>query len=75
MLARLQDCRIPKSIKTVLFEAPLPTSCENINWRGDHSSHILEKGWKQVKTEMENHRFTVEYTADNTVIFKRLDLL
>jgi hypothetical protein len=66
---------IPKSIKTVLFEAPLPTSCENINWRGDHSSHILEKGWKQVKTEMENHRFTVEYTADNTVIFKRLDLL
>jgi hypothetical protein len=62
---------IPESIRTVLFEAPLPASNENINWKGDYSSHVLEKGWEQVITEMENHRFLVDYTENNTVIFKR----
>jgi hypothetical protein len=62
---------IPECIRTVLFEAPLPASNENINWKGDYSSHVLEKGWEQVITEMENHRFLVDYTENNTVIFKR----
>jgi hypothetical protein len=62
---------IPASIKTVLFEAPLPASSENINWKGDYSSHVLEKGWEQVINEMKNHRFSVDYSENNTVIFKR----
>lgn len=62
---------IPTSIGTVLFEAPLPASNENINWKGDHSSHVLEKGWEQVIDEMKNQRFLVAFAKDNTVIFKR----
>lgn len=62
---------IPACINTVLFEAPLPASGENISWKGDHSSHVLEKGWEQIKTEMKNHSFFVCHTANNTVIFNR----
>ena len=62
---------IPIIIKTVLFEAPLPSSNENINWKDDHSSHILEKGWEQVINEMKNHGFSVYYKENNTVIFIR----
>jgi hypothetical protein len=62
---------IPGQIGTVLFEAPLPASAENINWMGDHSSHILEKGWEQVSGEMQKKGFSVDYSADNTYIFIR----
>ena len=62
---------IPESISTVLFEAPLPASDENINWKGDHSSHVLEKGWEQVISEMKNHGFSINYSEDNTFIFSR----
>jgi hypothetical protein len=62
---------IPASIRTVLFEAPLPASNEKINWTGDFSSHVLEKGWEQVVTEMKNHGFSVDYSEGNTFIFKR----
>jgi hypothetical protein len=62
---------IPLSINTVLFESPLPPSDENINWTGDYSSHVLEKGWEQIIAEMRNHRFFAEYYKNNTVIFKR----
>jgi len=61
---------IPPSIETVLFEAPIPDSEENINWKGDHSSHILEKGWKQVISEMKKRGFEAVYRINNTVIFK-----
>ena len=62
---------IPISVKTVLFEAPLPTSSENIDWKGDYSSHVLEKGWEQAINEMKNHGFSVNYKENNTVIFIR----
>lgn len=62
---------IPVSIRTVLFEAPLPASNGNIDWKGDHSSHILEKGWEQVIHLMESHRFKVDFSEDITYIFKR----
>jgi hypothetical protein len=62
---------IPAGIKTVLFEAPLPVSHENYNWKGDHSSHILEKGWEQVKSEMKNRGFSVNFSERNTYIFMR----
>jgi hypothetical protein len=62
---------IPESVKTVLFEAPLAKSAENFKWKGDHSSHVLEKGWEQVITEMRNHGFSVDYSENNTVVFKR----
>ncbi|TAL60328.1 MAG: hypothetical protein EPN88_16120 [Bacteroidetes bacterium] len=62
---------IPECIKTVLFESPLPQTHENYNWKGDHSSHVFEKGWEQVIAEMKNHRFTVVYNIINSVIFKR----
>jgi hypothetical protein len=62
---------IDESIKTVLFEAPIPQSNENINWKGDHSSHILEKGWEQVINEMKRNGFSVNYKEKNTVIFTR----
>jgi hypothetical protein len=62
---------IPACIHTVLFESPLPASAENINWMGDYSSHVLEKGWKQVIAKMKNHGFLVEYSENNTVVFKR----
>jgi hypothetical protein len=62
---------IPTNIKTVLFEAPLPISSENINWKGDYSSHILEKGWEQVINEMRKHGFSVNFKENNTVIFIR----
>ncbi len=62
---------IPPGIDTVLFEAPLPQSGESINWKGDYSSHVLEKGWEQVKSEMKNNGFRVESSEKNTVIFTR----
>jgi hypothetical protein len=62
---------IPASVKTVLFEAPLGKSEENFNWKGDYSSHVLEKGWDQVIAEMRNYGFIVEHREANTVIFKR----
>jgi hypothetical protein len=62
---------LPSSIITVLFEAPLPASDENFSWKGDHSSHVFEKGWEQVITEMKKHEFSVVYSENNTVIFKR----
>jgi hypothetical protein len=64
---------IPPGIRTVLLEAPLPASDEDINWKGDHSSHILEKGWEQVILLMERHMFSVDYRDGNTYIFKRSD--
>ena len=62
---------IPKCIETVLFESPLPASAENFSWKGDHSSHVLVKGWDQVITEMKNNGFSVAYSENNTVVFKR----
>jgi hypothetical protein len=62
---------IPAGISTVLFEAPLPASDNNINWKGDHSSHVLEKGWEQIVVEMKNQMFSVDYTEGNTFIFRR----
>jgi hypothetical protein len=60
---------IPSGIKTVLFEAPLPDSAENMSWKGDHSSHVLEKGWAQVTAEMKRKGFNVAYQDRNTFIF------
>lgn len=60
---------IPQGIKTVLFEAPLPASCEKISWKGDHSSHVLEKGWEQVINEMKKNNFSIDFSEDNTCIF------
>jgi hypothetical protein len=62
----------PASIRTILFEAPLPVSGENILWKGDHSSHVLDKGWEQIVNEMKNHGFSVDFIEDKTYIFKRL---
>ncbi len=62
---------IPDGISTVLFEAPLPESADNINWKGDHSSHVLEKGWEQVIAEMKIHNFFVDFCEGNTFIFRR----
>ena len=62
---------IPQEIRTVLFEAPIPRSAENINWKGDHSSHVLEKGWEQVICEMKNCNFSLDYSEDNSYIFIR----
>ncbi len=60
---------LPTGIKTVLFEAPLPDDAEDYSWKGDHSSHVLGKGWLQVKRVMERKGFTVERTDGNTYIF------
>ncbi len=60
---------IPDSIETVLFEAPVNSSEENMNWKGDHSSHILEKGWTQIITEMKKNGFQVEWQEGNSFIF------
>jgi hypothetical protein len=62
---------IPLNIETVLFEAPLPASEESLNWNGDYSSHVFEKGWEQVNAEMRKHGFRVEYTENNSVIYSR----
>ena len=62
---------IPVGIVTVLFEAPLPFSEENFSWKGDHSSHVCEKGWEQVNSEMKKHGFNIVYSVNNTVIYKR----
>ncbi len=62
---------IPKSINTVLFEAPLPASGQNIDWKGDYSSHVLEKGWEQVISEMSDHNFSLVFSEANTFIFNR----
>jgi hypothetical protein len=62
---------IPESIRTVLFEAPLPSSAENFSWKGDHSSHVLEKGWEQVVNEMKKNDFSVDFSSENTYIFRR----
>lgn len=61
---------IPKNIETVLFEAPIPFKGENINWTGDHSTHILEKGWEKIISEMKGFGFEAVCRNDNTVIFK-----
>lgn len=62
---------IPAGILTVLFESPLPASHENISWKGDYSSHVLEKGWEQVINEMKNQGFKVDFFENDTVIFNR----
>jgi len=62
---------IPREIRTVLFEAPIPLSGEHISWKGDYSSHVLEKGWEQVINEMKNNDFLLDYSVDNTYIFRR----
>jgi hypothetical protein len=41
-------------------------------WRGDHSSHVLDKAWEQIVNEMKNHGFSVDFIEDKTYIFKRL---
>jgi hypothetical protein len=62
---------IPESVNSVLFEAPLPESAENHDWSGDFSSHVFEKGWEQVISEMAKNRFTICYKHDNTLMFRR----
>lgn len=62
---------IPDKIETVLFEAPLPPDDENFTWKGDYSSHVLEKGWKQVNAEMSKRGFKITRALNNTVIYKR----
>jgi hypothetical protein len=62
---------VPSGIETILFESPLPDSDENFSWKGDFSSHVLEKGWEQVINEMKKHGFSVIYSENNTVVFKR----
>jgi hypothetical protein len=62
---------IPESVRTVLFEAPIQASGENINWMGDHSTHVLEKGWEQIVIEMKNQGFSVYHTEESTYIFNR----
>lgn len=62
---------IPREIRTVLFEAPIPPTGENISWKGDYSSHVLEKGWEQIISEMKNNDFSLDYSEDNTYIFGR----
>ncbi len=62
---------IPPKIETVLFEAPISDSDENRNWKGDHSSHIFEKGWSQVIDEMNRYGFIAEHKIEDTVIFRR----
>lgn len=62
---------IPDSISTVLFEAPVPEDAENYSWYGDHSSHVLEKGWLQICEEMQKVGFTVNCSQADTYIFVR----
>jgi hypothetical protein len=62
---------IPESVNSVLFEAPLPESAENHDWSGDFSSHVFEKGWEQVISEMAKNRFRIYYKHVNTLIFRR----
>jgi len=62
---------IPKNIYTVLFESPLSLTGGGKNWKGDHSSHILEKGWKNIIREMNKYGFRVEYNDSDTYVFNR----
>ena len=62
---------IPDSINAILLEAPLPDDSENTDWTGDHSSHILEKGWKQIETELETRGFRMADSSGFTRIFIR----
>jgi hypothetical protein len=62
---------LPSGIKTVLFEAPLPDDAENHSWKGDHSSHVLEKGWLQITGVMERMGFTAKKSEGNTYTFLR----
>jgi glycosyltransferase involved in cell wall biosynthesis len=63
---------IPEQIDTVLFEIPIVESAENYNWQGHHSTHILEKGWKQIIDEMNASGFEVALKEKDTVIFNRI---
>lgn len=60
---------IPSGVKTVLFEAPLPVTSENIDWKGDYSSHVLEKGWEQVIAKMKERGYTIAYQTCDTRVF------
>lgn len=62
---------IPKSITTVLFEAPIPFTGESISWKGDHSSHVLEKGWERVIGKMKNRGFRLDYCSHETYVFNK----
>ncbi len=62
---------IPAKIQTVLFEAPVVQSADNFDWTGNHSTHILEKGWKQIVEEMDKNGFVKIFAEKDTVIFKR----
>jgi len=64
---------IPANIENVLFEAPILSTGENIDWTGDHSTHVLEKGWEQVIAEMKRCGFETLNKIDYTVIFKRCE--
>ena len=63
---------IPNNIQTVLFEAPIAHSAQNFNWKGHHSTHILEKGWKQIIEEMQSNHFVKIFSEKDTVIFNRV---
>jgi glycosyltransferase involved in cell wall biosynthesis len=63
---------IPEQIDTILFEIPIVESAENYNWKGHHSTHILEKGWEQVIDEMKTSGFKVVFREQDTVIFSRI---
>ena len=63
---------IPENIKTILFEIPIAQSAENYNWKGHHSTHILEKGWEQIIEEMRTYNFDKVFSEKDTVIFKRV---
>ncbi|NOR87920.1 MAG: hypothetical protein GQ527_09945, partial [Bacteroidales bacterium] len=53
-------------------EAPIARSAENFNWKGDHSTHILEKGWEQIIEEMKANQFVKVFAEKDTAIFKRV---
>jgi hypothetical protein len=62
---------IPETITTVLFEAPIPFTGENISWKGDHSSHVLEKGWEAIINEMNIRGFRFDYNSRDTYVFNK----
>jgi len=62
---------IPDHIETVLFEAPIVKDAEKYNWKGHPSTHILEKGWKQINSKMKKQGFEAVFAKDDTVIYVR----